>query len=90
MKETIIGVECRKEFFVEPLYKKSLEERVKHIIYLWEQYNKYDEEDRKLSYEEGDNITTDERLTEIESERYDLQSSMVEIEKELRQILQMI
>jgi hypothetical protein len=32
----------------------------------------------------------DERYSEIEEERYNLQSSMIEIDKELQQILQMI
>ena len=87
MKETIIGIESRKEFFDEPLHKKSLKQRVEHIVFLWEQYNEYDDEDRRLGYEEGEDYTMDERLSEIEDERYDLQSSMVEIHKELQQIL---
>ena len=90
MKETIIDIESRKEFFDEPLHKQSLEQRVEHIVFLWEQYNEYDDEDRRLGYEEGEDYTMDERLSEIEDERYDLQSSMVEIHKELQQILQMI
>jgi len=90
MKETIIGKEFREQFFDEPLYKKSLKQRVEHIMFLWEQYNEYDDEDRRLGYEEGEYYTMDERLLEIEDERYDLQSSMVEIDKELQQILQMI
>ena len=90
MKETIIDIESRKEFFDEPLHKKSLKQRVEHIVFLWEQYNEYDDEDRRLGYEEGEDYTMDERLSEIEDERYDLQSSMVEIHKELQQILQMI
>ncbi|MDB9793807.1 hypothetical protein OAB81_02975 [Flavobacteriaceae bacterium] len=89
MKETIIDIESRKEIFDEPLHKKSLEQRVEHIVFLWEQYNEYDDEDRRLGYEEGEDYTMDERLSEIEDERYDLQSSMVEIHKELQQILQM-
>ena len=89
MKETIIDIESRKEFFDEPHHKKSLKQRVEHIVFLWEQYNEYDDEDRRLGYEEGEDYTMDERLSEIEDERYDLQSSMVEIHKELQQILQM-
>ena len=89
MKETIIDIESRKEFFDEPHHKKSLKQRVEQIMLLWEQYNEYDDEDRRLSYEEGNYDTTDERYSEIEEERYDLQSSMIEIYKELQQILQM-
>ena len=54
MKETIIDIESRKEFFDEPLHKQSLEQRVEHIVFLWEQYNEYDDEDRRLGYEEGE------------------------------------
>ena len=52
MKETIIDIESRKEFFDEPHHKKSLKQRVEQIMLLWEQYNEYDDEDRRLSYEE--------------------------------------
>lgn len=90
MKETIININEREKFFDEPLYKKSLEQRVKQIMYLWEQYHEYDDEDRMLSYEEGKYYTTDDRLSEIEIERYELQSSMNEIYKELQRILQLI
>ena len=90
MKETIIGKEDREKFFDEPLHKKSLKQRVEHIMFLWEQYNECDDEDRRLSYEEGEYETMDERYSEIEEERYNLQSSMIEIDKELQQILQMI
>ena len=89
MKETIIDIESRKEFFDEPLHKKSLKQRVEHIMFLWEQYNECDDEDRRLSYEEGEYDTIDERYSEIEEERIDLQLSMIEIDKELQQILQM-
>ena len=89
MKETIIGKEDREKFFDESLHKKSLKQRVEHIMFLWEQYNECDDEDRRLSYEEGEYDTMDERYSEIEEERYDLQSSMIEIDKELQQILQM-
>lgn len=89
MKETIIGKEGREKFFDEPLHKKSLKQRVEHIMFLWEQYNECDDEDRRLSYEEGEYDTIDERYSEIEDERSDLQSIMTEIDKELQQILQM-
>ena len=89
MKETIIGKEGREKFFDEPLNKKSLKQRVEHIMFLWEQYNECDDEDRRLSYEEGEYDTIDERYSEIEDERSDLQSIMTEIDKELQQILQM-
>ena len=89
MKETIIGKEGREKFFDEPLHKKSLKQRVEHIMFLWEQYNECDDEDRRLSYEEGEYDTIDERYSEIEDERSDLQSIMTEIYKELQQILQM-
>ena len=90
MKETIIDKKYKRFLNDKSLHKKSLKQRVEHIMFLWEQYNECDDEDRRLSYEEGEDYTMDERLSEIEDERYDLQSSMVEIHKELQQILQMI
>ena len=90
MKETIIDKKYKRFLNDESLHKKSLKQRVEHIMFLWEQYNECDDEDRRLSYEEGEYDTMDERYSEIEEERYDLQSSMIEIDKELQQILQMI
>lgn len=89
MKETIIGKESREKFFEEPLYKKSLEQRVEHIIYLWEQYNECDDEDRRLSYEEGEYDTMDERYSEIEKERYEIGEVMNDIYGEMKKVLQM-
>lgn len=48
MKETIIGKEDREKFFDEPLSSKSLEQRVEHIGFLWEQYEEYEEWDKEI------------------------------------------
>ncbi len=91
MKETIIGKEDREKFFEEPLYKKSLEQRVEHIMYLWEQYNEYDEYDMKIRKEMSgySNDEDSETYTEMEEEIYDIGDVMNDIYGEMKKVLQM-
>ena len=91
MKETIMGKESREKFFEEPLYTKSLEQRVEHIIYLWEQYKEYDEYDMKIRKEMSgySNDEDSETYTEMEEEIYDIGDVMNDIYGEMKKVLQM-
>lgn len=90
MEETIIGKKDREKFFEEPLYKKSWEQRVEHIGFLWEQYNEYDEYDTKLREEFRVNIGgTDKTKEKYWEEHYFIQDVMNDICGEIRKVLQM-
>jgi len=85
MKETIIGKEDREKFFDEPLSSKSLEQRVEHIGFLWEQYEEWDKEIKRGIVGETDKLIFDETNQQLD----DLNFLSHEIYGEISKVLQM-
>lgn len=67
--------------------KLKLDDKVKYIIGLWEEYVEIDDEHHSLSYEICNYDIGDERFEEIEDLQYDLSKKMSDIKSELHQII---
>lgn len=68
-------------------YRMNLEDKVRYIIELWEQYHEFDDEHRSLGYEIGNYDIEDEKFKEIEDLQYDLSKQMSDIMCELSQMI---